>query len=177
MDTMNMDMMTPTKNQALAFEIDIKETNNSHGKSPSKSSMKVKERLEQRKQMIQNSDEKMNVDLVQEKIEKAKEKRLSCMKSKTNMMKDRNDRIMKNLDEQKHNFTLRTNMLKNKLDSHLHDAEERRKANIQNKLMKAQNDLEKVKLAKKKVMNKENCENVNMNNMEDVEMSDNTMMQ
>ena len=49
----------------LAFEIDFKEN------APSPKKLKTKERLEQRKKMLENSDEKQKLEAVIEKIEKA----------------------------------------------------------------------------------------------------------
>lgn len=55
-----------TSNQPLAFEFDFKENHHTPKKSL------AKERLEQRKQMLSESDEKMmNVEMVNEKLIKA----------------------------------------------------------------------------------------------------------
>ncbi len=91
-------MLTPTKSKPIVFDIDMKENMNMNNKTPSKTSMQVKERLEKRKIMNLNSEEKMSM-----------------------------------------------------LNANLSSAEKRRQANIQTKLMKVHNELEKVKQAKAKV--------------------------
>ena len=53
MESSDAQMLTPTKSKALAFDIEVTTTNS----TPSKSAMKVKERLEQRKMMMENGDE------------------------------------------------------------------------------------------------------------------------
>ena len=69
-------MLTPTKSKAFAFEIDFKDSEQAH-KNNASPSMKVKERLEQRKQeALTSSAEKTTHLTFEEKLEKAKEKRM-----------------------------------------------------------------------------------------------------
>ena len=92
-------MLTPTKSKSLAFEIDIKEiTEPTMTQSPS--AMKVKERLEQRKmQVLSNSGEKGSS--VEEKIEKAKAKRMTSLMAKTTAMQEKYSQKMTTVAQQK----------------------------------------------------------------------------
>lgn len=134
-------------NVPLAFDIDFKENN--LNKTPVKS-LKAKERLEQRRIQNLNSNEKMKMEMVEEKLAKANEKRSNAMRNLTNVLSEKNQMKMKAFNEYKMQFEQKTMSLKTKLNMNLDKAEERRHANIQNRLNKVQNDLEKVKQAKQR---------------------------
>ncbi len=48
-------MTTPTKAQSLAFDIEFRNDQESPMHTPSKNTLKIKERLEQRKMLLENS--------------------------------------------------------------------------------------------------------------------------
>ena len=77
-------MTTPTKSKPLAFDIEIKESMSMNMKSPAgKSAQKIKERLEQRKMQLEGVEEKLSIEQLKEKLDKANEKKQKKFEDKT----------------------------------------------------------------------------------------------
>ncbi len=84
---------------------------------------------------------------------------MTSLMAKTTAMQEKYSQKMTTVAQQKHFREIKNQNLMTKLSVSMATAEERRKANLQNKLMKVQTELEKVKNAKQKqALNKENME-------------------
>lgn len=112
-NNINNNMNTPTKNQALAFDIDVKELSGnktSNNTSPNKNSMKVKERLEARKMMMDSNTIYINVN---DKLMKAEEKRRQNTMEKTNKIQRKTVAHKDNVDQLKNQKENKLNRMKN----------------------------------------------------------------
>ena len=129
-------MTTPTKKQALAFEIDVKELSGNKtndNSSPNMNSLKIKERLEARKMMIDNNTISTSVN---EKLAKAEEKRRQNLMEKTSKIQRKILSYKENVDNQKNQKESMLTRMKVELDMDLATHAKRREENIKNRLMK-----------------------------------------
>lgn len=129
-------MTTPTKKQALAFEIDVKELSGNKtndNSSPNMNSLKIKERLEARKMMIDNNT---NSTSVNEKLAKAEEKRRQNLMEKTSKIQRKILSYKENVDNQKNQKESMLTRMKVELDMDLATHAKRREENIKNRLTK-----------------------------------------
>ena len=147
----NTAMTTPTKAKGLAFDIEIKNDQESPMHTPNKNTLKTKERLEQRKMLLENSSGEKQIQDVESKIKHANEKRMSGMKQKTETIQERLARRSVIVDLCKSLNEKRIQILKQKMTQSQDEAELRRKLNFEMKMQKVQTQMEKVKTAQMKV--------------------------
>ena len=162
MDTQqeNTHMATPTKinkGHALAFDIEIFSTASSGANSSNKSSG-VKQRLEQRRQKggveeVSTVNEGMSLSAMLQKLEKANELRLKTITDKKQKVHQKNTQVNETMNQQRTLHQSKIEKLRNQLTADLATHEERRKQKLQDRLLKVQNNLERVKQIK---MNKAN---------------------
>lgn len=158
---------TPTKSinkgHSLAFEIDIF---TSAGSANSKKSAGVKERLEQRRGTEDSTQSRPTHSLnsMLEKLEKAKELRLKNISEKKTRVHQKNAKVLETVEEHRTVFIGKIDKLRSELTEDLNTHAERRNANIKNRMLKAQKELERVKIVQaNKAANGANKENVNEN--------------
>ena len=113
----------------VAFEIDFKENTNPQG-TPSKKASVVKMRLEQRKKLLESSDEKMNGYELDHKIEKARTKREQNIRALQELCTKKTI----NMDNVKNKINFEQDKLKSKIEEELTKHEERRKEQLKKKL-------------------------------------------
>lgn len=109
-------------NSSVAFDIDF------IPKTPGKTSA-VKKRLEQRKQQLESSDEKMCIEQVEDKLTKAQQLRDHKMRVLQDIQVKKNHTVEEIRNKQEN----QKNILKNKLDQQLQMHEMRRQEQIMKK--------------------------------------------
>ena len=137
------------KQKPIAFEIDIKGEAAKY--TTPKKSTNLQQRLESRKNRLLSSEDKLTIDSVEEKLERAKEKREQRMLA----FKDSSKKKAATHEELVVKFEHEVESLKRQLERDLALHEERRLEFLSKRQQKAQIDLDKVKFVQAKVASKE----------------------
>ena len=140
-----MDTTSPNK-KGIAFDINMKVPN--ANTSPSK----VKDRLEKRSKTFGERTERLTMEDLEQKLERAREKRDQRLEA----LKNNTTKKYGNADDIKTKFEKECEVLRAQLEADQVKHEERRKEQLNKVQQKAVADLEKVKVIKSKMINKEN---------------------
>ena len=116
--------MVENKPVPVAFDVDVK-GNGSPGKS------KIQEKLEQRKEGLHGSDEKLDAEAVQAKLEQANKKREMMLQEKTNTLKEKQANIVEKKEKLNTELQKQASELKEKIETDLNKKSEKRQENLE----------------------------------------------